>query len=217
MKKILAMTLLTLTVSLAVFNFADAAVHVKGYFRSNGTYVQPYYRSNPDSNPYNNWSFPGNTNPYTGKVAPGNPDTYLKNYYNKSDTGSSLELPPVVYPSPSPIVSPPINIPLNAYQVSSSWACNDGYVNRNNNCISYTEDCINYFGVNIYGTKGNNSNSLCYCSVGFKWNDSHTACINNTPTPTPTPLTAASLQLQINDLMAQLTTLQKQLNEVMGK
>jgi hypothetical protein len=80
--------------------FANAAVSVKGYYRKDGTYVAPHYRSNPDGNPYNNWSFPGNTNPYTGKVAPGNPDTYLKNYYGDSYSGSSY--------SPSvPSYSPP--------------------------------------------------------------------------------------------------------------
>ncbi len=69
---------------------AFAVVHVRGYFRKDGTYVQPHYRSDPDGNPYNNWSFPGNTNPYTGKVAPGNPDTYLKNYSGCSyGSGSS--------------------------------------------------------------------------------------------------------------------------------
>lgn len=61
-----------------------AQVRVRGYYRSNGTYVQPNYRSNPDGNPYNNWSYPGNVNPYTGKVANGDPDTYLRNYYNKN-------------------------------------------------------------------------------------------------------------------------------------
>lgn len=69
-----------------------AQVHVRGYTRSNGTYVQPHYRSNPDGNPYNNWSFPGNVNPMTGKIATGDPDTYLKNYYDKKDksiTGNS--------------------------------------------------------------------------------------------------------------------------------
>ena len=58
-------------------------VYVKGYYRRNGTYVRPHYRSAPDGNPYNNYSFPENTNPYTGKVAPGNPNTYLENYYNR--------------------------------------------------------------------------------------------------------------------------------------
>ncbi|HVW50815.1 MAG TPA: hypothetical protein VHC91_10540 [Trinickia sp.] len=40
---------------------------VSGYTRSNGTYVQPYHRTAPDSNPYNNYSTRGNLNPYTGR------------------------------------------------------------------------------------------------------------------------------------------------------
>ena len=66
----------------AGLQLADEYVH--GYTRSDGTYVQGYMRSSPDGNPYNNYSFPGNTNPYAGKVAPGNPDTYLRNYYNRN-------------------------------------------------------------------------------------------------------------------------------------
>jgi hypothetical protein len=60
---------------------AIAQVKVKGYYRKDGTYVQPHYRSSPDGNPYNNYSYPGNINPYTGKIATGNPSTYLSNYY----------------------------------------------------------------------------------------------------------------------------------------
>ena len=63
-------------------------VSVKGYYRKDGTYVQPYMRSSPDGNPYNNYSYPGNVNPYTGKVAGGNPDTYLKKY-NKNYQGDN--------------------------------------------------------------------------------------------------------------------------------
>lgn len=68
---------------------AAASVYVHGYFRSNGTYVQPHYRSNPDGNPFNNYSFPGNYNPYTGKTATGNPSTYLFNYYNRGSSSGS--------------------------------------------------------------------------------------------------------------------------------
>ncbi len=73
---------------LIVFSFtivlpALAIVHVNGYFRSNGTYVSPHYRSDPDGIPTNNWSYPGNTNPITGKTATGNPETYLENHYNQ--------------------------------------------------------------------------------------------------------------------------------------
>jgi len=53
------------------------SVHVRGYTRKNGTYVQPHYRSAPDGNPYNNWSTKGNINPYTGKQGTKNiPTTY---------------------------------------------------------------------------------------------------------------------------------------------
>ena len=59
-------------------------VYVEGYYRKNGTYVQPHYRSSPDNSPYNNYTYPGNINPYTGKVATGNPETYLKRYKNRN-------------------------------------------------------------------------------------------------------------------------------------
>ncbi len=37
-----------------------SAVHVNGYYRSNGTYVSGYERTAPDGIPYNNYSYPGN-------------------------------------------------------------------------------------------------------------------------------------------------------------
>lgn len=54
-------------------------VWVNGYYRNDGTYVSGYWRSAPDGDPTNNFSYPGNTNPYTGKTATGDVDTYLKN------------------------------------------------------------------------------------------------------------------------------------------
>lgn len=67
--------LLMVLMFLACFMAASRAEAewVKGYFRSNGTYVQPYQRSNPDGNPYNNYSYPGNYNPNTGQITTGNP------------------------------------------------------------------------------------------------------------------------------------------------
>lgn len=101
---------LVLALALVLPFFSDAAVRVRGYTRKDGTYVQPHYRSNPDGNPYNNYSFPGNTNPYTGKVAPGNPDTYLKNYYGRSG-GSSYSLPSYSTPSYAPSPTPSYSLP----------------------------------------------------------------------------------------------------------
>lgn len=76
-----------------------AQVKVRGYFRKDGTYVKPHFRSNPDGNPYNNYSFPGNYNPNTGKISPGNPETYLNNYYNKKSP--TLYLPETSHPTDS--------------------------------------------------------------------------------------------------------------------
>lgn len=46
-----------------------AQVHVDGYMRRDGTYVQPHYRSNPDRIRHNNYGAENNPigNPYTGK------------------------------------------------------------------------------------------------------------------------------------------------------
>ena len=101
---------------LFVLDDANARVRVEGYYRKDGTYVRPHYRSNPDGNPYNNWSFPGNYNPNTRRMSPGNPSTYLKNYCEKSPNNpycsgyryspsiiSVLSKPTHHYPPPAPI------------------------------------------------------------------------------------------------------------------
>ena len=62
--------------------------YINGYTRKDGTYVAPHYRSDPDGNPYNNYSYPGNVNPYTGKRATGNPDSYLERS-NQSNSWNS--------------------------------------------------------------------------------------------------------------------------------
>ena len=75
--------------------FSD--VYVEGYYRKNGTYVKPHYRSNPDGNIYTNFSTKGNINPYTGKYGKVIPPTlrkkevFVRGYYQKCET--SLEKP----------------------------------------------------------------------------------------------------------------------------
>ena len=59
-------------------SFAD--VYVNGYYKGNGTYVQPHYRSDPNSSRLDNWSTRGNINPYTGKRGNLNPNTPLFDY-----------------------------------------------------------------------------------------------------------------------------------------
>lgn len=95
---------------------ADAAVWVNGYTRSNGTYVQGHYRSNPDGNPYNNWSYPGNTNPYTGVTATGNPSTYLRNNSSTSVT-PTYTAPRITVPT---YTAPRVTVP--SYTLPSSYS-----------------------------------------------------------------------------------------------
>jgi hypothetical protein len=62
-------TLLVVLATLATSGTTSLAdVHARGYYRSNGTYVQPHYRSDPDGNVGNNWSTDRNVNPYTGAI-----------------------------------------------------------------------------------------------------------------------------------------------------
>lgn len=62
-----------------------AGVSVRGYYRSNGTYVSPHMRSSPDGNFYNNWSTVGNINPYTGKEGTKTTVTTSIHNYNYSE------------------------------------------------------------------------------------------------------------------------------------
>jgi hypothetical protein len=66
-----------LLIALLVSNAAFARdVAVRGYTRSDGTYVQPSHRSAPDSNPNNNYGTQGNYNPYTGQAGTAQPQPY---------------------------------------------------------------------------------------------------------------------------------------------
>ena len=56
MRKIIMMIGLISVIGLNLNTAANALVYVNGYFKSNGTYVSPYVRINPDGFCYNNFS-----------------------------------------------------------------------------------------------------------------------------------------------------------------
>ena len=74
-------TLIALALFAASIVGAMAQVHVTGYYRKDGTYVEPHWRSNPNSTTSDNWSTRGNANPYTGEVGTRNNDG-LRHYRN---------------------------------------------------------------------------------------------------------------------------------------
>ena len=81
--------------------------YVEGYYRNDGTYVQPHYRSAPNSNPYDNYSAPTNINPSIGSFGDNNspsldnggaensfkPQSYQKRWSNNRPYGSSYRKP----------------------------------------------------------------------------------------------------------------------------
>ncbi|MEK1925050.1 MAG: hypothetical protein AAAB11_06330 [Rhizobium giardinii] len=62
------MKILLASIALVLFASSAHAGFVNGYTRSNGTYVQPHYRSAPNGSRYDNYSTSGNVNPYTGQA-----------------------------------------------------------------------------------------------------------------------------------------------------
>ena len=84
-------------------------VYVKGYYRKNGTYVQPHYRTKPDNSFNNNYSSYGNTNPYTGKKG-----TKRQKFGSSYSSGGSSW----------------------GNSGGSSWGNSGGYYNKKSNCVS---------------------------------------------------------------------------------
>lgn len=64
-------------------------VYVNGYYRSNGTYVNPHYRSAPNNTTLDNYSTRGNYNPYTGVTGTRDPYSNSGSNYNYGSSESN--------------------------------------------------------------------------------------------------------------------------------
>jgi hypothetical protein len=65
------LTKLALAAVILTTAFAVQAGTVRGYFRSNGTYVMPHYRTPANGTPYDNLSYRGYPSQQPGYVSPG--------------------------------------------------------------------------------------------------------------------------------------------------
>lgn len=151
-----------ITASFVLFFFlpfsVTHAVYVNGYYKSNGTYVQPYERTAPDGNPYNNYSYPGNYNPNTGQITGGDPTTYLNNYYGTN-----------TYSSGYTGISTP-TCPSNSYYDGiSSCKCNYGYLVSGGSCVSANSLCWQQVG---YSSSYDSISNTCKCDSGYVLNSS---------------------------------------------
>lgn len=82
MNKMLLVVMAVIIASLFVTESFGGSV--RGYYRSNGIYVQPYCRTSPNWTVSDNYSYKGNYNPYTGKTG--------TNYYRNSPSSESSPL-----------------------------------------------------------------------------------------------------------------------------
>jgi hypothetical protein len=99
MKKLFFLIVFFFTTALT---FAQSEVWVNGYTRSNGTYVQGYYRTAPDYTINNNWSTVGNVNPHTGRAGTvSRSSSYSSTYYSAPAYTQSYYTTPTTYTTPS--------------------------------------------------------------------------------------------------------------------
>ena len=79
MKKVFFLTILLATIT---FSYADEYVY--GYYKKDGTYVQGYFKTSPNTTNRDNYSTQGNLNPHTGNEGARAPD-YSPQAYNYGD------------------------------------------------------------------------------------------------------------------------------------
>jgi len=67
--------------------------------------------------------------------------------------------------------------PVNSSKAGNTCICNNGYMMKENKCITYTESCKKSYGDNTYGIKSSDGGSLCYCNFGYVWSGNKTTCV----------------------------------------
>ncbi len=146
MKKLFLIILVFLSLSLCSA-FSKKPIKVRGYFKKNGTYVSPYYRSAPDKSVKNNWSTKGNINPITHKygtriIYSSSSSSYSydmnNNQYinNKTDTYLDKIIEKLNNEQNNVTVifsDRPQNTIRN--KDNTKWICAEGYKNYINKCI----------------------------------------------------------------------------------
>ena len=94
MFKKIFLILITFLIGISSFSQSKSAndVYVEGYYRSDGTYVKPHYRSAPNGTNRDNFSTKGNVNPYTGEkgyIEPDRKPNKINKYSQRNSVSSS--------------------------------------------------------------------------------------------------------------------------------
>jgi hypothetical protein len=181
MKRILSLlTAVVLTFSFCLTT-AEAYVNVKGYTRSDGTYVTPHVRSNPNGLKYDNYGWTPSQGLYNKSYGTRgsswdtptwitDPNYYEgKSLYESGQSGSSSSYSPS-YSNSTSLVEVPTNASRNYY--GTGWSCNSGYKRVGNGCekvVIPANASLNYLG------------NGWSCNSGYKQNGGSCEKINNPP------------------------------------
>lgn len=141
------------------YRSSPSDVYVRGYFRKDGTYVSPHYRSSPDGYTWNNYSCIDNGqcgSTYTSR-------NYSVGTYNYNTNSYQPISTPI--PAHSSKVTPPANAKLNLF--GDDWICDSGYKRnyQTNQCDKI--ECPS----NSYESFG-----FCLCNSGYQKNYSSGLC-----------------------------------------
>jgi hypothetical protein len=138
-----------LVVLLSIYNYSQ--VSVRGYYRKNGTYVQPHVRTAPNSTVTDNYSYRGNYNPNTeyNTTSSNHSPSTTYNYYNNSSSTPNYDKEWVngYYRRDGTYVSGYYR--KKRTTMTSSNNSNYGYNSNSNNYNRSTKKYVNTTNVNL--------------------------------------------------------------------
>lgn len=155
-----------------------AQVHVRGYYRSNGTYVQPHERTRPNHTITDNYSYPGNYNPNTGRITGGSIESKStvvstpNAYSNYTPSNNAYhETKPIEQDKPSVILNNRANSALTQFYVEAqtnaslkvepTYTADSKYAIPKGSLVKVSKYNEYYYLAEINGQSG----YLCTCQV----------------------------------------------------
>jgi hypothetical protein len=202
---------------------ANAVVNVKGYYRSNGTYVAPHVRSNPNGLKYDNYSWEPSqglyNDSYGTRDAYWDTPTYITDpdYYVGQSLYNSNSFPYTPTYTPAPVNKCPLNSSPSQTD-STKCNCNIGYSANftKDGCTSIQSQnlsCSNTNGTNVIwdGTYTNEGRLNCTCIKGYQWNNQKASCVLPEVLGVTTETSRENL---INSIIAQIAALQAMMDRL---
>ena len=190
---ILALLITSSIVEARSYRSSSSDVHVNGYYRSNGTYVAPYYRTPPDSTKLNNYwciddgncgdgydsssyypytSYPDSTTTYQpscwyNQYLWTDGSCYCDAWYTINSSKSACELKTVYNSCP--------NYGMDEYLwADGTCYCNAWYTwsDTDNKCESRSDSCYWSYWIGAV----DNWNGWCKCDTWYVLNSSQSGC-----------------------------------------